>query len=123
MSIFLHTPDRDEVKRLLMDERQIRGGTIADGALPSKFLLEEAVKDDASPWVMPRLFVYEESAEVIGAGGYKSRPVGQKIEVKYGLAPKWRNKGQATACLRALLIEAFQSEEVEEVEEVEEAEE
>ena len=53
------------------------------------------------PWI--GYFISEDGEEVIGVGGYKGKPINNKIEIAYGVFPKYQGKGVATGICRELV--------------------
>jgi ribosomal-protein-alanine N-acetyltransferase len=103
----LYTPSTIEVRILLGSPSEFNGTKVRDGSLPPAFLLEAAIAASEDKWMMPRLFYDEHVGEIVGSGGYKSAPIGRKIEIGYGIAPDCRGRGFATAGVRLLVAEAF----------------
>src|SRR5215216_3671106 len=65
-------------------------------------------RDAASdtPWG-PRLFVTETPPQLVGRGGFKGPPDGGVVELGYEIAESHRERGLATAAVRAMVAEAF----------------
>jgi [ribosomal protein S5]-alanine N-acetyltransferase len=55
----------------------------------------------------PRLFVAGEPRELVGWGGFKGPPCEGVVEVGYEIAESRRDRGLATAAVRAMVAEAF----------------
>jgi len=62
-----------------------------------------------------RLFVDGDPPELVGWGGFKGPPAGGVVEIGYEIAESRRNRGLATAAVRAMVSEAFAGEDVTEV--------
>jgi ribosomal-protein-alanine N-acetyltransferase len=69
---------------------------------------------DDTPWG-PRLFVTEEPRELVGWGGFKGPPQDGVVELGYEIAEARRDRGLATAAVRAMVAEAFADDRVESV--------
>ena len=63
----------------------------------------------------PRLFVTDEPPELVGWGGFKGPPHDGAVELGYEIAESRRERGLATAAVRAMVAEAFRDEGVEAV--------
>lgn len=59
-----------------------------------------------TPWG-PRLFVSGEPPELVGWGGFKGPPQDGVVELGYEIAESRRERGLATAAVRAMVEEAF----------------
>jgi [ribosomal protein S5]-alanine N-acetyltransferase len=59
-----------------------------------------------------RLFVTEESPELVGWGGFKGPPRDGVVELGYEIAESRQGRGLATAATRAMVAEAFADERV-----------
>src|SRR4051812_13176857 len=62
-----------------------------------------------------RLFVSGDPPELVGWGGFKGPPRNGVVEIGYEIAESRRNRGLATAAVRAMVAEAFADERVTEV--------
>jgi ribosomal-protein-alanine N-acetyltransferase len=62
-----------------------------------------------------RLFVAGEPPELVGWGGFKGPPRDGVVEIGYEIAQARRERGLATAAVRAMVAEAFADERVEAV--------
>lgn len=60
-------------------------------------------------------FVSEHYQSVVGNGGFVGPPIEGQVEIGYEIAPEFRNKGLATAAVRAILSTAFKSSSVQRV--------
>ena len=64
-----------------------------------------------TPWG-PRLFLAGEPPELVGWGGFKGPPRDGVVELGYEIAATRRERGLATAAVRAMLAEAFDDQHV-----------
>lgn len=76
-------------------------------------LRDSLAADPGASWWWSRLYVVAD--ELVGWGGFKGPPVDGVVEVGYAIAPERQGRGLATAALRALLREAYSSQEVQAV--------
>ncbi|MDH4114157.1 MAG: GNAT family N-acetyltransferase [Burkholderiaceae bacterium] len=80
-------------------------------ALPPAFVaarsLQLAAAAHPAPWSTTFLIVRESDGRVIGGCGFKTAPSSGRVEVGYGVAPRARGQGAATAALRLLVGKAF----------------
>lgn len=113
--MILYVPTQAEGQALLIRPSLFRGFPVCDGALPPPFVFEGATAPGATPWLMPRLFYDEATAQIVGAGGFKSAPTDNRIEFGYNVAPSFQRRGFATEGVRQLLREAFSHPEISEV--------
>jgi [ribosomal protein S5]-alanine N-acetyltransferase len=65
-----------------------------------------AAAPSETPWG-PRLFVSGEPPELVGWGGFKGPPKDGVVECGYEIAESRRERGLATAAVRAMVAEAF----------------
>ena len=59
-----------------------------------------------------RLFVLDETREMVGWGGFKGAPVDGTVEVGYAIAPAAQGRGLATQATLEMLAEAYADPEV-----------
>lgn len=111
----LLTPSKFEASQLLVHPCIFRSIVVQKEALPPSFLLESAIAEGADTWLMPRLFCDTNSGQIVGSGGFKSVPQHGKVEIGYGVAPSCQGRGYATAGVRLLVWEAYESGLVDEV--------
>ncbi|KQY50485.1 GNAT family protein [Lysobacter sp. Root494] len=80
---------------------------VAEGALPPPKTVARALAQLAlatpALWCVPFLVVSPSRATVLGACGFKTAPVGGRVEVSYGLARAERGRGVATIAIGQLL--------------------
>lgn len=105
----LLVPDKLQARDLLKGANSFRDIPVCEGALPPPFILEAGIAPSSSQWLMPRLFFDERSFQIVGAGGYKSEPNENRIEIGYNVAPACRGRGYATSAVGLLVQEAFAS--------------
>lgn len=84
--------------------------TVAEGALPPPKTVARALAqlELATPmaWCVPLLIVSTSRATVLGACGFKTAPVGGRVEISYGVARAERGRGIATIAIGQLLERA-----------------
>ena len=111
MSLSVVPLDLRQLKSLEVDASRLDGMQVAIGALPPRFILEAAVhalrEGRPSVWFSPYAFTDNRLDQIVGAGGFKGSPVGQRVEIGYGVAEQLRGKGLAAAAVRELLQVAF----------------
>lgn len=105
----LHIPSLQEAKALLATPAQFHRHVVFADALPPAVLLERAIASDDYLWIIPRLYLEEESGQVVGSGGFKSAPGNRRVEIGYGVSAAFRCRGYATEGARLLTDEAFAS--------------
>lgn len=80
---------------------------VTEGALPPMRPVARALAqlELGTPafWCVPFLIVCTARATVVGACGFKTRPVEGSVEISYGLAPAERGRGFATLAVTQLL--------------------
>jgi ribosomal-protein-alanine N-acetyltransferase len=91
----------------------IPGWATFTGALQRTRDALAAASSDTS-W-RPRLFVAEGPPELVGWGGFKGPPRDGVVELGYEIAEARRERGLATAAVRAMVTEAFADRRVSEV--------
>lgn len=91
------------------------GLQVADEYLPKEFIavLQHSLNEmQAShiwyPWLC-YLFVFRPEQTVVGFGGFKSVPDDNRIEIGYSVAPRYQNRGVATAAVKQLIEIAIAS--------------
>jgi len=72
-----------------------------------RYTLERLQMNPKSTQWWTYLCIDEGSNTLIGSGGYKGPPDNGMVEIGYGIAPEWRNRGYATEFACALLRHAF----------------
>jgi ribosomal-protein-alanine N-acetyltransferase len=83
----------------------VAGWATFTGALQrTRDALAAAPRD--TPWG-PRLFVASDPPELVGWGGFKGPPCDGVVELGYEIAAPRRERGFATAAVRAMVAEAF----------------
>lgn len=55
----------------------------------------------APPWIV--YFVINEQAQIVGAGGYKGKPIAGKVEITYGTFQKYQKQGVGAGICRELI--------------------
>jgi RimJ/RimL family protein N-acetyltransferase len=76
--------------------------------LSADWLARLAATTTVDPWVLGFSIVHGESEIVVGACGFKGPPDADgMVEIAYGLAPEYHNKGYATEAAAALVQFAF----------------
>jgi RimJ/RimL family protein N-acetyltransferase len=92
------------------------GAELADGweVFPGALVPMRAVvaDDPGSTRWGTRLFLLAAPPTLVGWGGFKGPPSGGGVELGYAIAPAWRERGLATAAVRAMLADAFAADEV-----------
>lgn len=82
-------------------------------AFPPAFVAARSLKlaGDAqpAPWSTSFLIVRKADNRFVGACGFKTAPVGGRVEVGYGVSPSARGAGAATAALQLLTALAFEA--------------
>ena len=78
--------------------------TFRNALQPTRDALAAAPSE--TPWG-PRLFVNGEPPELVGWGGFKGTPRDGVVELGYEIAESRRERGLATAAVRAMVAEAF----------------
>jgi RimJ/RimL family protein N-acetyltransferase len=111
----LYFPSLQEVKELLAAPALFRGQAVPTDALPPAVWLEKAIAAGDCYWTMPRLFLDDESARVVGSAGFKFEPRGRRVEIGYGVSAAHRCQGYATEGVEMLTNESFASGQVDEV--------
>lgn len=72
--------------------------------------LEKTQAEPADVWVHGFYMVHQADHAVIGMGGYKGPPdENGVVEISYGIAPGYQNKGYATEAAMAMTAYAFDS--------------
>jgi RimJ/RimL family protein N-acetyltransferase len=105
----LHIPSLKEAKELLATPPQFHGHVVFADALPPAVLLEKAIASDDHFWLMPRLYLDDESGQVVGSGGFKFAPRNRRVEIGYGVSAAFRCRGHSTEGVKLLTDEAFAS--------------
>ena len=81
------------------------------GALPPDFVaargLQLAADGHAALWCQPLLIVRDGDQRIVGSCGFKHAPIGDCVEIGYGVAPGARRQGAASAAVAQLLALAF----------------
>jgi ribosomal-protein-alanine N-acetyltransferase len=119
MELRLITPGLALLDAALVDPTRFArmlGAEVADGweVFPGALVaVRAAVADDpgSARWGT-RLFILDEPRTLVGWGGFKGPPRDGVVELGYAIAPAWERRGLATMAARALVEEAFASEEV-----------
>jgi [ribosomal protein S5]-alanine N-acetyltransferase len=95
----------DRALTRMLGHAVVPGWATFTGALPR---VRDALAGEPSesPWG-PRLFVTGEPPELVGWGGFKGPPRDGVVELGYEIADSRRERGLATAAVRAMLSEAF----------------
>ncbi len=87
------------------------GSSVAEGALPPDFIINEAVsaleRGDPQLWCSPFAFLDTDLHEVVGSGGFRGVPKAGRVEIGYGVAEKYRGQGYASAAARSLVALAL----------------
>jgi [ribosomal protein S5]-alanine N-acetyltransferase len=78
--------------------------TFTEALRPTRDALAEGPRD---PLWGPHLFVAGEPPELVGWGGFKGPPREGIVELGYEIAESRRERGLATAAVRAMVAEAF----------------
>ncbi len=110
--MLLEIPTKLEALSLIGDKPLFRDCEIVSGALPPEFLLKEAVKEDSTHWIMPRLFVLKNDHKVIGSGGFNSEPLNGLVEIGYNVAPYYQQMGYGTLAVYSLIQETLHHDEI-----------
>jgi RimJ/RimL family protein N-acetyltransferase len=105
----LHIPSLQEAKELLATPAQFHGHAVFADALPPAVLLEKAIASDDYFWIIPRLYLDDESGQMVGSGGFKFAPRNRRVEIGYGVSATFRCRGYATEGVKLLTDEAFAS--------------
>jgi RimJ/RimL family protein N-acetyltransferase len=95
----------DDALANVLGHNVVAGWATFRGALPRARDALGAGPDGAS-WGT-RLFVAGEPPELVGWGGFKGPPDNGVVELGYEIAEPRRERGLATAAVRAMLAEAF----------------
>lgn len=87
-------------------------GNVAEGYLEFPGILEHSLEQlqagKAEPEWWTYLFIYRDDETLVGLGGYKGAPGSDGVvEIGYGIAPTYRNRGLATEAIQALVQHAF----------------
>ncbi len=67
--------------------------------------LDRLTGEGVDPSWLTHLFVHDEDRALIGIGGFKRPPAGGAVEIGYGIARAYRNRGFATAAARTAEVE------------------
>jgi [ribosomal protein S5]-alanine N-acetyltransferase len=78
--------------------------TFREALRPTRAALGDRSRDTTSG---PRFFVTSDPPELVGWGGFKGPPRNGVVELGYEIAESRRERGLATAAVRAMVAEAF----------------
>lgn len=110
---------RSDADAVLSGERQSNwsAGYPADGDVEIARMIANAANDSNGPDLFgPYNVVERESGLLIGGAGFLGPPDDQgAVEIGYGIAPEWRNRGLATEAVVGLLAFAWSQPSVERV--------
>jgi RimJ/RimL family protein N-acetyltransferase len=96
---------------LPMDDA-LHGFYVSDDVSPAWIAVLRA-SPVATPWVHGFAIVQRERALVIGSAGFKGPPDAEgRVEIAYGIVPRFEGRGYATEAAAALVDFAFSHEEV-----------
>ena len=108
---------RDQIEKLIEGCEAfhvVYGLEVVDGYLPFEGALQYTLNLMQSeqiwhPW-LSYLFICRADRALVGLGGFKSVPdANQTVEIGYSVAPRYQNRGVATAAARQMIEIAFAS--------------
>lgn len=86
-------------------------GRLETDALPPNFVAERALQllagGTESIWACTYLIVRQRDHQIVGNCGFKTEPVGGRVEIGYGVSPTAQGQGAATEAVRQLVEIAF----------------